>query len=59
MTDKPRYGRRRIDRMLKEWQALRDAVAHGEPEATQAAFDACEEWVDFAFGKASAKDAND
>lgn len=58
MTERERYGRRRIDRMLKEWNALREAVASGNPEATQAAFDACEEWVDFAFG-AARKDATE
>lgn len=44
-----------IDRMLREWQALREAVASGNAEAAQTAFDACEEWVDFAFGAASEK----
>jgi hypothetical protein len=51
-----RYGRRKVSRMLAEWDALRSAVAGGDPEATQAAFDACEEWVDFAFGRASLRE---
>lgn len=53
MADRARYGRRRIDRMLAEWQALRQHPV--DPVATQAAFDACEEWVDWAFGAARAE----
>lgn len=49
-TDNPRYGRRRIDRMLAEWNAHRAAVASGDIERIQTTFDACEEWIDFAFG---------
>ena len=30
MTDLPRYGRRRADRMLREWDAHRRAVASGD-----------------------------
>ena len=48
----PRYGRRKITSMLADWNALRAAVANGDVEATQAAFDRCEEWIDFAFGSA-------
>lgn len=48
-----RYGRRKVSRMLLEWNVLRSAIATGDPEASQAAFDACEEWIDFAFGRAA------
>ncbi len=48
-----RYGRRKVSRMLAEWNALRSALASGDREATQEAFDACEEWIDFAYGRAA------
>ena len=53
--DKPRYGRRRIDRMLLEWNRLRVAVYDCPDEAVLDAFRACEEWVWFAFGAAAEK----
>lgn len=46
-----RYGRRKISKMREEWNALRDAVRAGDPVVVQKAFDACEEWIDFAFGQ--------
>lgn len=55
MADVPRYGRRRIDRMQREWNKLREAVYMCADEAVLDAFRACEEWVDFAFGAASAE----
>lgn len=55
-TDIPRYGRRRIDRMLREWDAHRRAVASGDMERIQETLDACEEWIDFAFGRASERE---
>lgn len=45
-----RYGRRKVSKMLAEWNSLRQAVATGDIEAAQRAFDKCEEWIDFAFG---------
>lgn len=47
MTD--RYGRRTLSSMLKDWHSLRCAVATGEIENIQSAFDRCEEWIDFSF----------
>lgn len=49
MTD--RYGKRRVSKMLSEWNRLREAVREGNLEGIQNAFDACEEWIDFAFGQ--------
>lgn len=49
--DRPRYGRRRIDRMLREWDTLRHIIASEGTPAVQEAFDACEEWIDYAFGR--------
>ncbi len=49
MTD--RYGKRRVSKMLAEWNRLREAVREGNLEGIQNAFDACEEWIDFAFGQ--------
>lgn len=57
MPDKPRFGRRRIDRMLKEWHLLREAIRTGDLVSAQTALDSCEEWIDFAFGKSSEKDS--
>lgn len=55
-----RYGRRKISKMLAEWDALRHAVAAEGTPRVQAAFDACEEWIDFAFGRnRSQGDADD
>ncbi|SMO95992.1 hypothetical protein SAMN06265173_13111 [Thalassovita litoralis] len=51
-----RYGRRKISKMLKEWNRLREAVRGGDIERIQDAFDDCEEWVDFAFGKSGGGD---
>ena len=59
MADPSRYGRRKISRMKAEWDRLREAVAMCPDDAVQAAFDACEEWVDFAFGAASEKASQD
>ena len=44
------WGKRRIDKMLKEWNTLRKAISSGDIEAAQDAFDKCENWIDFAFG---------
>lgn len=46
-----RYGRRLVSNMLKEWNALRAAVASQDMEKIQSAFDDCEEWIDFAFAR--------
>jgi len=46
-----RYGNRRVSKMLTEWNRLREAVREGNIEGIQHAFDACEEWIDFTFGK--------
>jgi len=46
-----RYGNRRVSKMLAEWNRLREAVREGNLEGIQNAFDACEEWIDFAFGQ--------
>jgi hypothetical protein len=55
MTD--RYGNRRVSKMLTEWNRLREAVREGNLEGIQDAFDACEEWIDFAFGQNKAVEA--
>lgn len=47
-----RYGRRKISRMLAEWNRLREAVHREGTPAVLAAFEACEEWVDFAYAQA-------
>ena len=46
-----RYGNRRVSKMLTEWNRLREAVREGNLDGIQHAFDAFEEWIDFAFGK--------
>jgi hypothetical protein len=47
-----RYGNRKVPKMYAEFNTLRAAIrAEGTP-AIQAALDDCEEWIDFAFGKA-------
>lgn len=46
-----RYGKRRVSKMLAEWNRLREAVREGNLEGIQNAFDACEEWIDYAFGQ--------
>ena len=53
-----RYGKRRVPKMYAEVNRLRSAIrAEGTPEI-QDAWDAVEEWIDFAFGKnATQKDA--
>lgn len=48
-----RYGARKITKMYRQWNDLRSSIASGEIEKAQAAFDKCEEWVDYAFGKNS------
>lgn len=48
-----RHGQRRVVGMWRDWNALRQAVALGDPVATQQAFDECEPWVDWCFGMAS------
>lgn len=53
MTAPERYGRRKVTKMLAEWDAHRKAVASGDMEAAQSTLDACEEWIDFAFGRNS------
>jgi ribosomal protein S20 len=54
-----RYGNRRVSKMLTEWNRLREAVREGNIEGIQHAFDACEEWIDFAFGKNVNKENQD
>ena len=44
MTTPERYGRRKVSRMLAEWNAHRAAVASGDMAAIQATFDACVPW---------------
>ena len=56
MTD--RYGKRRVSKMLAEWNRLREAVREGNLEGIQDAFDACEEWIDFAFGQNKGENQN-
>lgn len=55
----PRYGRRKISRMLAEWNAHRAAVASGDIARIQETMDACEEWIDFAFGRNRTGDVDD
>lgn len=53
MSDKPRYGRRTIQSMMRNWDRLRKAAAASGDDEVQAAFDACEEWVGYSFGAAT------
>lgn len=46
-----RYGLRRIAKMKTELDALRTAIRQHDPVATEAAWDKCEEWIDFVFSK--------
>lgn len=51
-TPVDRFGQRRVPKMYQEWNRLREAIRSGAShEDIEAAFEACEEWVDFAFGK--------
>jgi hypothetical protein len=52
-----RYGNRRIDKMRAEINALRDAIRAHDPEATETAWDKCEEWIDFVFSRAKLAEA--
>ena len=56
MTAPERYGRRKVSRMLAEWNDHRAAVASGDMAAIQATFDACEEWIDFAYGQSAERE---
>ena len=47
MTD--RYGKTRIIKLRRAVDALRHAIAKGDPEETQRAWDRCEPWVDRIF----------
>lgn len=38
---------------LGEWNAIREAVGSGDIERIQVTFDACEEWIDFAYQEAT------
>lgn len=44
-----RYGRRTFDSMYKRINELRQAVRAHDPEKTEAAWDAVEEFIDAAF----------
>lgn len=58
MRDKPRYGRRKITTMMRDWERLRKAAAASGDLDVQDAFDYCEEWVGYSFGAATtARDA--
>ena len=48
-----KHGQRRIVTMRRDWSDLRRAVASGDPDAVQEAFDACEPWIDWCFGQAA------
>lgn len=48
MTDKAKYGRRDISKMLAQWNAHRAVCrAEGTP-GVQSTLEPCEEWIDFA-----------
>ncbi len=55
MKDVPRYGQRRIDLMLPEWNALRELVSNTADKELQDAFARCDEWIGWAFGEAGMK----
>ena len=44
-----RYGNRKIVKMYNEMNRLRAAIQREGTPAIQAAWDDCEEWIDFAF----------
>lgn len=48
-VDSRRYGRRKFTKMYDELCDLRKAIRSGDPEATEAAWDKCEEWIDAVF----------
>ncbi len=50
MSDAQKYGRRNVPKMIRQIDDLRQAIrAEGTP-AIQAAWDAVEEHIDFAYG---------
>ena len=44
-----RYGRRKFSKMYAELVTLRLAIRSHDPEATEEAWDKCEEWIDAVF----------
>lgn len=46
----PRFGKRRIDRMLHDMNALRQAIRLEGTPAIQEALDRVEECIDYAYG---------
>lgn len=56
MTDR-RYGRRKFSKMYAELCALRVAIRGHDPEATEAAWGKCEEWIDAVFMKGNGNDS--
>lgn len=57
MTQPERYGRRKVSGMYEEWKALRTSIRSGAPiEQIEANLDACEEWIDYAFGENAKRD---
>ena len=49
MSDDRRYGRRKFCKMYAELNALRAAIRGHDPEATEVAWDKCEEWIHAVF----------
>lgn len=44
-----RYGGRKFSKMFAQVNELRRCIRAHDPEATEAAWDACEEWIDAVF----------
>jgi hypothetical protein len=46
MSDAPRYGKAKISTVMRDLNALRKAIRAHDPEATEAAWEKVERWVD-------------
>lgn len=44
--DNPRYGRAKIKTVMRDLNALRRAIRAHDPEATEAAWEKVERWID-------------
>jgi hypothetical protein len=58
MADVPeRYGRVKVSTLRRDFDRLRVAILAHDSEATEAAWEACERWVDYVFAKAMPAEA--
>jgi vacuolar-type H+-ATPase subunit H len=58
MADVPeRYGRVKVSTLRRDFDRLRVAILAHDSEATEAAWEACERWVDYVFAEAMPAEA--